>query len=83
MSKFHVEVFLPCTGQSYDVLIPSEVSMTEVTVLIAQTLSELAEGAYCYAGKAILCDRTSGKPLFGNISPREHGISNGAQLMLI
>lgn len=83
MNRITVEVFLPAAGRSFDVCIPTEVRFSQVTELVAKTLTELSGGLYRADVDAALCDLTTGEFLNINMMVWELGLCNGSQLMLI
>ena len=82
-NKVLVEVFVPASGDKFDVFIPLESRMSEVVTLVAGVLSDLSDGKYKATKDAILCDSTSGIIYNVNMAVAELGIANGSQLMLI
>ena len=83
MDKALVEIFLPAVNAGYDVYIPLQSRMSEVSLLVSRVMRELTEGRYMPADDSILCDRKTGNIFNVNSSIAELGIKNGSQLMLI
>lgn len=82
-NKILVEVFVPAASQKYDIFIPLESKMSEVTKLVANALSELSEGKYKATEQAVLCDANTGDIFDVNIEVGELNLENGSRLMLI
>ena len=82
-NKVLVEILVPAAGRSYDVWIPLESRMGEVTRMVIQALSELTAGEYKASADAVLCDSQSGSMYDVNTEIAELGIRNGSRLMLI
>ena len=83
MDKVLVEVFIPASEKSYDVFLPLESKLHEVVHLLAGTMTELSQGYFSATQDTILCDRKTGIILNINQTVEEHGLMNGAKLMLI
>lgn len=83
MNKILTEILLPASGEVYDVRIPSDSRVAEVTVLIAKQLERLSNGLFVANSTTVLCDRESGQILDINKFVAELGIENGSKLMLI
>ena len=83
MNKILVEIFLPAANRSFDVYVPLESKMSEVTLLVSSLLSELSDGKYKATDDAVLCDAKTGIIFNMNMRVFELGIKNGSKLMLI
>ncbi|HBZ53016.1 MAG TPA: methyltransferase [Eubacterium sp.] len=83
MEDILIEVYLPVTGKTYDILVPRKSRMYEVTTLVSAALSELSEGIYLPSKDAVLCDRDTGHVFNINLSVEELKLRNGSKLMLI
>ena len=77
-----VNVFVPVINESFDILIPLENQLSEVTKLISHAVKNLSTDAFDENG-LILCDRTSGQIFDSNMRVYELGILNGSELILI
>ncbi len=82
-NKILVEVFVPAASQKYDIFIPLESKMSEVTELVAKALSDLSGGKYKATKQAVLCDANTGDIFDVNIEVAELKLENGSRLMLI
>lgn len=83
MNRITVEIFLPAAERTFDVSIPTDMRLMQVTELAAKTLTELSGGLYRADAASTLCDRESGAFLNANMMIWELGLQNGSQLMLI
>lgn len=83
MDKLLVEVYLPVVLQSYDVQIPADMQLSQITILIANALGQLTDYLYALGETPLLCDYTSGNILNINMTPQMAGLYNGSKLMLI
>lgn len=83
MQKIMVEVYLPAARRAFDIFIPPDRKLYEITGLIAQSLSELTEGMFEASASTALCAREDGRIFNINLSARELGLANGSMLILI
>ena len=83
MNKILIEVFLPAANKSFEIYIPLELKIHEVTFLVARSVSELSNGLFKSSDDSILCERDSGNILNVNMSAKELGLKNGYKLMLL
>lgn len=81
--KILVEIVIPAAGQKFDVRIPWDSRMGEVTALTATALSELSDGKFRADTETVLCDAETGQIYDINMTVAEHEIRIGARLMLI
>lgn len=82
-NKALVEISVPATAQKFDVYIPLESKMSEVTKMVSCALNDLSDGKYKATDEAVLCDADTGIIFNINIEVAELGIKNGSRLMLI
>lgn len=83
MKKLMVSVYLPAALQSYDILLPAHLRLSQLTPLIAGALSRMSNGQYTADDNSMLCDRASGNLLNINMTAWESGLRNGSKLMLV
>ena len=83
MNRITVEIYVPAAGRSFDVTIPENLPLRQVTELAAGSLSDLSGGLYQADADSVLCDRESGRFLTANMLIRDLGLKNGSRLMLI
>ena len=83
MNKILIEVFLPAANKSFEIYIPLELKLHEVTFLVDKTISELSNGLFSSNDDSILCEKSTGNILNINMSARELNLKNGAELMLL
>lgn len=82
-NKALVEIRIPATGETFEVLIPLESRMSEVVELVAKVLTDLSDGKYKAGCDAVLCDAATGIIYNINKAVGELGITNGSRLLLI
>lgn len=83
MTRILIDVYLPAAQKSYDILIPADMYLAQVTALVSEAISQLTESLYSADKASILCDRESGEILNINMTAWNLGLRNGSKLMLI
>ncbi|MBR6593732.1 MAG: methyltransferase [Clostridia bacterium] len=83
MNKVLVNVYIPILNRSYDIFIPTQSQIFEVTELIKRAISELSEGQFIPSRDTVLARKTTGEILDINGTVFELEIGNGTKLMLI
>lgn len=83
MSKIMVEIYLPASGETYDVKIPANSRIGQIIPLLEKCMLELADGYFVPGDSTVLCERTTGTVLSRNLTVSEMGIVNGTRLMII
>lgn len=83
MNKVLVNVYIPILNRAYDVFIPNQSQIFEVTELIKRAASELSEGQFMPSRDTVLARRSTGEILDINKTVFELEIQNGTKLMLI
>ena len=83
MNKVLVNVYIPILNKSYDIFIPVQTQLFEVTELIKHAVSELSEGQFIPSCDTVLARKATGEILNVNSTVFESEIGNGTKLMLI
>ena len=83
MNKVLVNVYIPILNQSYDIFIPLQLQLFEITELIKRAVSELSEGQFIPSPDTVLARKATGEILNVNGTVFELNIGNGTKLMLI
>lgn len=83
MNKVLVNVYVPILNIAYDIFIPMQSQIFEVTALIKTAISELSEGRFIPMQDTVLSLRENGEILDINQTVYESGIRNAAKLMLV
>ena len=83
MNKVIVNVYVPILNISYDIFIPVQLQIFEVTELVKKAVFELSEGRFMPTPDTAISIRASGEILDINSTVFELGIGNGTKLMLI
>jgi len=83
MSRILVEIRVPAAEARYDVFIPDESRLSEVTELLKVLFSDESEGSFSPTADTVLCDAVTGSVLDFNRSAQELGLKNGSRLLLV
>lgn len=82
-NKVIVQLCIPVTGASYDILLPRTLSVSQATHLIAGFFAGMTGGAYMPDEESVLCSMEDGKIYNVNSSVEDLHLKNGSKLMLI
>lgn len=83
MDKILVEIFLPAANKSFEIYIPLDIKIHELTFLLEKTVSELSNGLFISNDDSVICERSTGNILNVNMSVKELDLKNGSKLMLL
>jgi hypothetical protein len=83
MNKVIVSVYVPILNKTFDIFIPTQSQLFEVTELVKRAVSELSEGQFIPSRETVMSLKASGEILDANSTISELGIGNGTKLMLI
>jgi len=83
MKKLTVEVYLPAVLKSFDVRIPADMLLSQITPLVSEALAQMSGALYSADEVSLLCDYRSGEILNINMTAWDLGLRNGSMLMLI
>lgn len=83
MNKLTVEVYLPAALQRFDVQIPADMRLAQITSLVSEALAQMSGALYSADAAPLLCDFESGEILNINMTAWDLGLRNGSSLMLI
>ena len=83
MDQILVQIYLPANGTYYDVYVPDNVCIMEVTELLASLFTEISNGFFVKDDINYLCSREEGEGFPPEKTLRELHVKNGSKLMLI
>ena len=83
MNKVMVQLYIPVTGTSYDILLPRTLSVNQAAKLVSEFFTGVTGGAYMPGEDAVLCSMEDGKIYNVNSSVESLNLKNGSKLMLI
>lgn len=82
MNKVLVKVCVPAMGGSYDMFLPVDVPIRDVSRVMADGVTEITNGKYLTSEYEQLCQAPSGL-LNPSLTLEDYGIKDGMQLFLI
>lgn len=81
-NKILLEVCLPAAERSFDVRIPRQLKVAQVTGMLVEFLKKQDE-EYIPTGESVLCDMESGRAFDSNAFIDTVGLHNGSRVMLV
>ena len=81
--KILINVSVPAIGEQYDILVPDNLRIRNVTLLIAETVENLSNHMYISSGGEHLCSADRNILLRPNATLEKYGIKNGDHLVMI
>ena len=81
--KILVEIYIPASGERFDVWIPLASKMSEVRRMVCIALNDLCKGQFVANADSVLCNEETGLIYDINMEVAELDIQNGTRLMLI
>lgn len=82
MNKILISVRVPGSGRRFEIKIPKNIRINDLTKLLIQAFDNLTDEDFNPAG-SILCDEKTGQALDINMTAERLGITNGSELLLI
>ena len=83
MNKVLVEIKVPTIGETYDVFIPLDLQLGQVTELVGKLVEKLSDGNFRYNKTTVMCSGDTGNVYDINVVIDELDIKNGSQFILI
>lgn len=83
MNRLNIEVYLPAMLKSFDVQIPADMKLSQITPLVSDALAQMSGELYSSDASPILCSLEDGNILNINMTAWNLGLRNGSRLMLI
>ena len=82
-NKILIEVYVPLIEKEFDVLVPVNKKIRNVTRLINSTIKDLSNGSWPDNKKVRLFNRINGLLLESKLNVKDAGLINGSQVVLI
>ena len=79
--KVLVNVFVPAISEDYDLLIPTCMSIREVTTLMTEAIIYLSNNRYISSGQEFICLYEQNILLQDALTLRDYGVRNGDHLV--
>lgn len=83
MDEILVEIYLPASRQTFDVLLPLFEKIADIQNVVKSLLTDLSLGLFNESIDSVLCFYETGEVLSVNKTPWELGLKNGERLLLI
>ena len=81
-NKILLEVYLPASGKSFDVKVPRQLKIAQVTTMLIDFLKKQDE-EFIPGNDSVLCEVGTGKAFDSNAFIEMVGLHNGSRIMLI
>ena len=83
MNKVLIKLYVPVFEEQYDVWLPLNKKIYEVTDLLIKAVEDFSGGYYKPEKKPILYDKISAEPYNINLTVKKAGIKNSTEIILI
>ncbi len=83
MEKRQVVLEVPAIEASYEVMIPTGITVAELGRLLGKSVEDLTMGRYRTSGAEILCSRDRGCALGSDVTVGAYDVQNGERLVLM
>lgn len=81
--KIVIEVIVPQIDSSYDIFIPINLKIFDVTNLIGKSISDMTNGDFKMNSIKKLYDKNSGNEIDCNLLVKDSNLKNGSKVVLI
>ena len=83
MNKVLAEIHIPATGDQYEVFVPVDVPVKDLTTVIVSGVVEISDGRYIASNSEQLCMRAPTGLLNPTLTLEDYGVKDGTQLFLV
>ncbi|MCC8072612.1 MAG: EsaB/YukD family protein [Clostridiales bacterium] len=83
MDKILIQLTIPAVNREFDVFVPLDLSIGELTEIIVKGVEDLCDGAYIPSGNEMLNLRENRAPLNPLLTLYSYGIKDGEEIFLI
>ena len=83
MNKVLIKLYVPLIDKKYDIWLPINKKICNVTKLLVQVVNSLTKGYYTSTNVPTLDDKETAEPYDMNKTVKESNIVNGTELILI
>ena len=83
MNKVLIKLYVPVLEEKYEIWIPLNKRIINVTKLLVRSINELSGGEYVPNSFPLLYDRATGKTIDVNLIVNDTEIRNGTELVMI
>ena len=83
MDKVLINLYIPTANRSFDLFVPSDLIIRELTKVIINGVVYMCEGAFYASGREMLILTDPETLMDPDCTLADYGVMNGAKLMLI
>ena len=83
MKKISLEIYVPASGNMYEMRIPRNLTVAKVNDMIADFLRRRTDISFLPTEETALCSPLSGAPLDDSLFIDDLGLKNGDRLLVI
>lgn len=83
MRKVLIGLQIPAAQKHFDIFVPADLNIRELTELLAKGVVELCDGQYLYSGQEMLARKDPETLLDPEQTLSSYGIRDGAQLVML
>lgn len=83
MDKIIIQLTVPAVNREFDIFVPLDLNVGELTKIIVRGVEDLCDGAYIPSGNEMLNLRGLRAPLNPLFTLYSYGIKDGAEIFLI
>lgn len=83
MNKALVEICIPAIGECFDIFVPVDIPIKDLTKVIASGVMEITNGRYVSMEQEYLCLKEPSGLLNPALTLQDYGLKDGIQLYLI
>ena len=83
MEKKLISLFVPAVGETFELLVPTHLELSELTSLLVQGVRELCQGHYVLSGQETLSPCQGTAPLDPVRTLSDYGVEDGSHLILV
>lgn len=82
-NKILVKVYVPTIQEEYNIYIPINIRIGQLTILLSKSIGELQDISFDPINTHIIIDTSSGKTYQSDVIIRDTEIVNGSRIILI
>ena len=83
MNKVLVSVRCATTDEAYDVYIPVNLTISQISMLLGKGVEEMSDRKYVSSGKELLCIKSANILLEPELTLSDYQVKNGDELLMI
>ena len=83
MNKALIEICVPAIGECFDIFVPVDIPIRDITKVIANGVGEISNGRYISSEAERLCLKEPSGLLNPSLTLQDYGINDSMQIYLI